>query len=315
MEFEIDKLIKENFNDVIDLKQKWNLEKFMKTYGTDLIYSKELKELLYSETEKCLKIYNKFIADIIKKYIKKEISFDELKSCLNWSFECKNNYKKEYFNKIFPEFIKLLIDNKDILDKDKIIIVKPRKKLEDDEPEEFKEDKTKKNFNTDKILLNYKNLRKNQIIGITNTIKQNFITGCHNQIMGSGKTILELLHIDVHNNYILDKTLKNNSNYLFVSSRINILKNIFFDGKSEFGKYGINLQNYNIVDLVYGNLNLNNYSSTKPNIVVVNIQYLKNIFENTNYYNKLVDKLRLVIFDECHNISAPSVFEFMKNIK
>lgn len=320
MNSEINKLIKEDFNDVLDFKEKMDFKKFSK-YSLNLKYTSELRELLYSKTEECLEVYNKCVFDLVDKYINSKIDFKELEQCLEWEFTSKNNQKKEYFNEIFPEFIKLLINNKDILDKDKIIIVKPRPKPEVDNFDdnidfnESIENENIKMLNTDKILSKYKNLRKNQIIGITNTIKQNFTTGCHNQIMGSGKTVLELLHIDVHNNYFLQETLKNSSNYLFVSSRINILKNIFFDEKSEFWKYGIDLENYNIVDLVYGNLNLNNYSSSKPNIIVVNIQYLKNIFENTNYYNKLVDKLKLVIFDECHNISAPTVFEFMNNIK
>lgn len=217
------------------------------------------------------------------------------------------------FTEIFPEFIKLIIYNIDILneEKDKIIVVKPRPKPEEQEKE------NNKMLNTDKILSNYKNLRKNQIDGITKTIKQNFITGCHNQIMGSGKTILELLHIDVHYNHILNKTLKNGPVYLFASSRINILKDIFFNDtkKEDFKKYNINLENYNIIDLVYGHLNTIGYSNTKPNIVVVNIQYLKNIFENEICFKKLVEKLKMVIFDECHNISAPSTFDFMNNIK
>jgi len=186
------------------------------------------------------------------------------------------------------------------------------------------ETKIDKNNNIDKtkILKHYKNLRKNQILGLQNSINNiknnNFTTGCHNHIMGSGKTILELIHIDAHNTFL--NIPKKPVNYLFISSRINILKNIFFNKKKtdEFKKYNFNIENYNLIDLVYGNIDtkikFSNNNSNISNIIVANIQYLKIIKDNKKYFRELVNNLKLVIFDECHNISAPNTYTFLNEI-
>ena len=72
--------------------------------------------------------------------------------------------------------------------------------------------------------------------------------------MGSGKTIMELLHIDIHYKYFSNNKI--DPIYLFVSSMINILKDIFFNElkSNEFKKYGFDKNLYNIVDLVNSHL-------------------------------------------------------------
>ena len=108
MNSEINKLIKEDFYDVLDFKEKMDLKKFSR-YSLNLKYTNKLKELLYTKTEECLEVYNKSVFDIVYKYINSKINLEELKSCLEWKFQCKNNYKKEYFNEIFPEFIEIFM--------------------------------------------------------------------------------------------------------------------------------------------------------------------------------------------------------------
>lgn len=64
---------------------------------------------MYTKNEECLEVYNKSVFDIVYKYINSKIDLEELKSCLEWNFQCKNNYKKEYFNEIFPELIEIFM--------------------------------------------------------------------------------------------------------------------------------------------------------------------------------------------------------------
>jgi superfamily II DNA or RNA helicase len=176
----------------------------------------------------------------------------------------------------------------------------------------------KKTISQTHFLLNYKNLRSNQIDGITKTYYQNFTTGVHNHIMGSGKTVMELLHIDVFFNYYLDKSMVEGALCLFISSRINILNKIFFEDtdSNDYEKYGIHLNKYKIINYVTDDiLNPKNiFSNKKANIVVCNIQYLKNIQEN-KIFKEIIKKTKLIIFDECHNISAPTTYKFINEFK
>ena len=196
--------------------------------------------------------------------------------------------------------------NKDIYDLNKLV-------------EDIKKENIEKKVDIKNLLLNYKNLRTNQLLGLTNVFNQKFQTGIHNQIMGAGKTILELLHVDLHYKYFQKNVDKTDSIYLFVSSRLNILKDIFFDKnkKEQFFKYGFNMNDYNIIDLVNCDINLkkNLFSIDKPNIIVCNIQYLQSLMNKKEYFNNVISRLKFVIFDECHNISAPNTHKFMMIIK
>lgn len=337
MEFEIDKLIKENFNDVLDLKDRWTLEKFMKNYGTDLTYSKELKELLYLETNKCLEIYNRFIVGIIKNYIKKEISFEELQSYLKCSFECKNNNKKEYFNKIFPEFINLLINNINFLDKEKNI------DTENEIEEENETEEENNNEINDLELLDYDKkiepfkFRENQEKAIKETIQQDFKSGIHCQIMGAGKTFIML-------NIIYQHWLKYKQNlvYIITTDRIEILKSWFMinikENKEKENKEYYTIKDNNItytfnydrftkwtedkiidmnifesIENIINKSSLPNFENLKkPLIWIVNNAYLKAGFK----YKKLDFKnIGLILVDECHSVSGKQNYEMLEYLR
>lgn len=90
-------LITDDLNEILDIKNTWNLEKYIKRFNTELNYSEKLKKLLYQESNYCLDIFNNFIKDIIIKYINEKINFEELKSCLEWNFECKNTKKRDVY--------------------------------------------------------------------------------------------------------------------------------------------------------------------------------------------------------------------------
>ena len=118
---------------------------FLKKYKPSFNYSEEFLNLLYNETDYCLEIFNKFVGDIINKYIDEKISLEDLQEYKNWEFKCLNNKRKNMYSKIFPNFIQLLIENVDLMDIDKkdIIIIKPRQKVNsvlfDDEIDKNKE--------------------------------------------------------------------------------------------------------------------------------------------------------------------------------
>jgi superfamily II DNA or RNA helicase len=150
------KIIKD-FDDILGIKNNLNLSTFL-NYNLNLNYPLELKILLYSETDFCLEIFNKFIKEIIQKYIDEQISIDELQEHTNWFFRYADNNRKEMYNEIFPKFIKLLIDNKNLMDKEKmevIIVKKCLKSINDD-------DLNVKNISNQKI--NIKNEYNNNII-------------------------------------------------------------------------------------------------------------------------------------------------------
>jgi len=314
-------IIKGEFNDILEIKEMRKFEKFISKYTPEVECSTEFKEILFLETEKCLEIFNKFIIDIINNYVNNKITFEELESYVDCTFTCKNNEKKQYFTKIFPEFIKLLINNKGLLDEDKKIIHKPKNPKSydsdiDDIISDNEEDKGTEYNEEEKIISNYPKLRKNQIIGLENTIKQNFDTGCHIQVMGSGKTILELATIDINYKYFTTKKKEEPVVYIFVSSKLKILENAFFNNKKkeEYKIHNINLDEYNIIDLVKGDIKNIKISNDKPNIMVINTQYLIQSLQHNNF-KKNIGNIKLIIFDECHNISAPRTFKFMEQMK
>lgn len=233
-------IIKQEINDIFGIKKIWNLKKFISKYTIEFKCSDEFKEILFLETEKSYEIFNKFIIEIINNYIDNKITFEELESYIDCTFTCKNNEKKEYYNKIFPEFIKVLIKNKELLDEDKIIIHKPKNPtLYDSDIDDIISDnegnneihndgETEENELNDLELLDYDkkrepfDFRDNQKDAINNTINQGFKSGIHCQIMGAGKTFI-MLNI-IYQHWLAHKQ---NLKYMILTDKIEILKSWF----------------------------------------------------------------------------------------
>ena len=225
----------------------------------------------------------------------------------------KNIIKYEFQNRHIYNYISELICGKQIDDKinDNKIDINTIKKM-------F----TKLNIN------DIKNLRKWQINALKKIAEMGFFHCIFNIIMGAGKSIFELLLIEYHFRNILTNDEQQNATYIIVSSRKSILNQIFHFNdtdkqKNKFKKYKefnqFNIDNFdNIIDLVNNkNLNASKFDNTKSNLVIINIQFLKSLMKekNKDYFNKLIKNLKLIVFDECHNISAPSVYKFFKHIK
>ena len=164
--------------------------------------------------------------------------------------------------------------------------------------------------------------RKNQEIARENNKKGNFVSGIHNQITGAGKSIISLLTIKDHN-----EKMENNNGYMYIFTcpRMEVLNKMFFEKNDKewiinkknkkFWKENniINLDNFNIIDRV----NIKDKQTiildkTKPNILIVNTDYLKILDKYKSYKYK---KVKLVLFDECHGVSANCFYELLDKIK
>lgn len=156
--------------------------------------------------------------------------------------------------------------------------------------------------------------RKNQTEAINNTIAQNFKSGVHNQIMGSGKTYIIFKTIDEH--YKMDPT---NGLYVISCFRQEILKDMLFDKDGDVDgdkveklkSFGIiDLNEFNIIDRVHEKKKTIKLSKIKPSILIINTDYLRVICKIIDYSN-----INFVILDECHSVSAPKFHNILHKIK
>jgi superfamily II DNA or RNA helicase len=328
-------LIDDDFKEILEIMDIWDIDKYMKRFNTCLKCSNKLKKLLYEETDCCLEIFNNFIKDVITNYVNHKIKYDELESCLQWKFECKNTIKKEKFNDIFPEFIQLIIDNIEILNKerDEIIVVKPKTPykylpdtdFEDDSVEDMESDEEievdmeEETETNDLELIDYDtkrepfDFRDNQKDAINNTIAQDFKSGIHCQIMGAGKTFIML-------NIIYQHWLKYQQNltYIIATDKIEILKswfmiNILDKLKSDYVK------SKNIIKVDIGTFKTEEYLEYEVR-KLKNTKYYKVKDGNTTYtfnYDRFIkwtedEIIDMNDFDISENIIDKTTFNFDK---
>ena len=154
--------------------------------------------------------------------------------------------------------------------------------------------------------------RKNQTEAIENTIRQDFKSGVHNQIMGAGKTYIIFNTIKKH------CELKPNRNlYVIACFRQEILKDMIFDSDGEIDDEKVDkLEKHDIIDLndfcVIDRVHVKDknikLSKKKPSLLIVNTDYLKVM--NIDY-----TKVNFLILDECHSVSAGKLYEKLRDIK
>ena len=106
-------LINDDITNILEIKNIWNVDKYMKRFNTISKCSDNLKRLLYEETEYCLEVFNKFVKDVIVDCINNKFTYDKLVKMFKCPFKCKHIAKKEKYNEIISEFIKLIIVNID----------------------------------------------------------------------------------------------------------------------------------------------------------------------------------------------------------
>lgn len=172
-------------------------------------------------------------------------------------------------------------------------------------------------------LIKFEGLRKNQEIARENNKKNNFSSGIHNQITGSGKSIIILLTINDH--YLMNVEKNKGRIYILTCPRIEVLRNMFFEKNSNneyvineknksFWKNNkiINFDNFKIIDKINNKDKKLKISKNKPNILIANTDFLK-ILDKSNIID--YKKVNLILFDECHGVSAEMFYSLLEKIK
>jgi superfamily II DNA or RNA helicase len=186
----------------------------------------------------------------------------------------------------------------------------------DDEEENNDEEEENNDVKIEDAIKNFE-WRKNQLDAITNTQKQNFSCGVHNQIMGAGKTFIILKTIWEH----FKSQPQNKKLYILTCFRQEILKDLFFDKNGEMDEEKedffrdndiIDLDKFNIINRVHEKDKTIKLSKKKPSILIVNTDYLKCIDRSDNID---FDDVNFIILDECHSVSASKFYTLLKKIK
>ena len=159
--------------------------------------------------------------------------------------------------------------------------------------------------------------RPNYIEFIKNVTEQNFKSGITIQATGTGKSFQILKLIDVYQ----QKNNTEKNDYLIIAPKIDILRDMFFKNdtldKEKFKKLKrsniIDIDSYNIVNLVTEDFSKKAFSKNKPNLIIANMQYL--IYMEDKNVAILEKNLKICIFDECHNVSGDEIFKFIEKLK
>jgi hypothetical protein len=287
---------------------------------SNIPYSDELKNTLYTNPDLALKILSRY-KKITTKFISEEIPLEKLIQFVeNSKFDFTkmsndrvgrinklnvfNNQiksflvKENYFQKSYDE---LGIDNKEITQQDVIDYKKQN-------PNNIVKEDVKTKFE----------YRKNQLETITHLKTFGLETGIHCESTGCGKSVEILLYIA--HCYKLNPKCK----IILFTERVNILADLFdFSNTSNpidsqnvkrWKEYGIcDLTGFDIVDRVTVKKSdwvkiINR--AIKPTLLVINRAYLT----LTDGY-KNINGLDLILHDECHNVASNKCYEFLKYIK
>ena len=310
MERKIEK-IKKEINNILSLKDE-SIDVILDSYEIEI----ECYEFINSRDETWLAMFYKILEISLKEKNNIQETIKELKA-----YE-ENNMKYQSFIKYIErelkkEYMINETNEKEILEESE----KNEEKLEEILDEELKKNNTIE-INQEE-LQKFKGFRENQKIARENNIKQNFSSGIHNQVTGAGKSLILLLTINDHNK----KEKKNNKGKLYIITcpRVEVLQNMFFK-KDNNEKYVLNEKNikfwkenciidltkYNIIDRINNKEREIKIDKKKSNILIVNTDYLK-ILDKSNKIK--YDKVKLLLFDECHGVSAEKFYELLDKIK
>lgn len=161
--------------------------------------------------------------------------------------------------------------------------------------------------------------RQNQLEAIACTREQDFSSGIVMHIMGAGKTYIAYKIIDGH----FDK-YPGTKLYLIVCNRQEVLRAMLFDEDGDIDEdKKIILKERNVIDLdkywIVNKTKVENkkskkirLSKTRPTLAFVNTDFLKLMDKKGTL---ACSKIGLVIFDECHGVSAPQLYQILKKIK
>lgn len=277
-----------------------------------------LLKLLKEKDEKWLDLtftsIRKDLIEMLKE--KKELKFQDIRNYL------ESNYENVETRKLIDYIVDLIC-----LDDDIFSIKKNKKEKENDDELSVDENQDPKdptiNIPLEEII-KFSGFRKNQERAIDETKKQDWTSGVHDQIMGAGKTFIILKLIWEHY-----KKYGGNKIYPIVCYRQEILKDLFFDLNNNIDENKKKLwKKYDIIDLdcfrIIDKINDKNKevvnSKTKPNILLVNTDFLRaidkaNENDDLDYYAFDYDRIAYLTLDECHGISANNLYDIIKKIK
>ena len=296
--------IKKEIKDIIDIKDE-EIEIILDSYEID----SDCYNFIKSKDESWFNLFYK----LLEIYLKNSNNIDEAISEIKL-YE-KNNLYQSFIKFICEEFKKNTFN--DLI------------KIDDNTNNKINNTGDTLNNTNDIIeieqeeLIKFEGLRKNQQMARENNIKNNFSSGIHNQITGSGKSIIILLTINDH--YEKDIEKNKGKMYILTCPRIEVLRNMFFqknlndeyvinEKNKNFWKKNkiINLDNFKIIDKINNKNKKIKISKNKPNILIVNTDFLK-ILDKLNLLN--YKNINLVLFDECHGISAEMFYSLLEKIK
>lgn len=187
---------------------------------------------------------------------------------------------------------------------------------EKDEGEEKEDNDLYLDNELSNVINNFK-WRTHQEDAIQNVKKQNFSTGIIFHIMGAGKTYVML---KILNEHIMSKKNKGKL-YIIACDKQEILRKTFYDKDKKWNvnemnkwkEYGIiDLFQFNKIDCVYQKLKYINLSENKPNLLIINNDYLKSLDKNGKIP---YSKTNLMLLDECHCVSANYFYKLLRKIK
>lgn len=215
--------------------------------------------------------------------------------------------------------------------------------LTDSDEQEMEEEENNDGQIQDKIEEAIKNFkwRENQKKAIDNVIEQDFISGVHSQIMGSGKTNINFKSISEHY-----RIYEQNYIYPIVCDKIEVLQHMCFNedgvldpGDVSFWKGAgiINLEKFHVLNCISGK-NIKNIRCDKPTILIINTQSFSKLDTTIQYYenvdkeiekgeNVIIKKVKqlttinipkkisFVTIDECHNVSGPEFYQLLRKFK
>jgi superfamily II DNA or RNA helicase len=163
--------------------------------------------------------------------------------------------------------------------------------------------------------------RKNQLDAINKVMTQSYKSGVIVQIMGSGKSLIMLKLINNHFNLYLK--CKVHMIYIILCDKQEILKKMIDVNKIKFYKENniIDLNQYDILDYTIQKNKVSvkrfiidiNLSRIKPVICFINNAYFRS--NSKRYHGIEKNKIALVLFDECHDISSTKIYDALCHIK
>lgn len=223
------KKLEKEINDIHEIIN--NCNNYYEIYDKYENYSKSMLDFIKSKD----KMYFKMLFSLISEKLKNNIKKDDLYYELN-----------EYINN---KIVNTIIDSIYCNNNDKSNDSNNSDTIEDNSSDIYEDDYEP----LEKNISNFK-WRENQNLAISNTIEQNFSSGIHAQVMGSGKSHIILNTIHKHNELYKTKKM-----YIISCFRQEILRDMFFDKNNNLNEEKIkflqtndiiNLNDYNIIDRV-----------------------------------------------------------------